>query len=66
MAKSVDDVFEGELSKTLNVTLKDRNTGTAIIEPDIKNSKFDKDFLVKLVYCISLFSWTSKFRFHDR
>ena len=48
LAKSVDDVFSGELSKVLNVTLKDRNTGTAIIEPDIKNSKFDKDFLVKL------------------
>ena len=48
LAKSVDDVFSGELSKVLNTTLKDRNTGAAIIEPDIKNSKFDKDFLVKL------------------
>jgi len=48
LAKSVDDVFSGELSKVLSATLKDRNTGTAIIEPDIKNSKFDKDFLVKL------------------
>ena len=48
LAKSVDDVFEGNLSKLLNKILKDRNTGTAIIEPDIKNSKFDKDFLVKL------------------
>ena len=38
LAKSVDDVFSGELSKVLNKTLKDRNTGTAIIEPDIKNS----------------------------
>ena len=37
LAKSVDDVFSGELSKVLNTTLKDRNTGTAIIEPDIKN-----------------------------
>jgi len=48
LAKSVDDVFEGNLSKLLDKILKDRNTGTAIIEPDIKNSKFDKDFLVKL------------------
>ena len=48
LAKSVDDVFERNLSKLLNKILKDRNTGTAIIEPDIKNSKFDKDFLVKL------------------
>ena len=48
LAKSVDNVFSGELSKALNKILKDRNTGTAIIEPNIKNSKFDKDFLVKL------------------
>ena len=48
LAKSIDDVFNGNLSKTLNKILKDRNTGVAIIEPDIKNSKFDKDFLVKL------------------
>ncbi len=48
LAKSVDDVFSGELSKALNIILKDRNAGTAIVEPDIKNSKFDKDFLVKL------------------
>ena len=31
LAKSVDDVFSGELSKVLNKTLKDRNTGTAIV-----------------------------------
>ena len=48
LAKSVDDVFERNLSKLLNKILRDRNTGTAIIESDIKNSKFDKDFLVKL------------------
>ena len=73
LAKSVDDVFSGELSKVLNTTLKDRNTGTAIVEPDIKNSKFDKDFLVKLstalVYLVGLpnfDSMTGKYyaRFH--
>ena len=73
LAKSVDDVFLGKLSKVLNTTLKDRNTGTAIIEPDIKNSKFDKDFLVKLstalVYLVGLpnfDSMTGKYyaRFH--
>ena len=48
LAKSVDDIFSGKLSKTLFETLKDRNTGVVIINPDIKNSKFDKDFLVKL------------------
>ena len=73
LAKSVDDVFSGELSKVLNTTLKDRNTGTAIIEPDIKNSKFDKDFFVKLstalVYLVGIpnfDSMTGKYyaRFH--
>ena len=73
LAKSVDDVFSGELSKVVNITLKDRNTGTAIIEPDIKNSKFNKDFLVKLstalVYLVGLpnfDSMTGKYyaRFH--
>ena len=48
LAKSVDDVFSGKLSKNLNQILKDRNSGTTIIEPNINNSKFDKDFLVKL------------------
>ncbi len=48
LAKSVDDIFSGKLSKTLSETLKDRNTGAVIIKPDIKNLKFDKDFLLKL------------------
>ena len=37
-----------DLSKTLSEILNDRKTGTAIVEPEIKNKKFDKDFLVKL------------------
>ena len=48
LAKSVDDIFSGKLSKILSETLKDRNIGAVIIKPDINNSKFDKDFLVKL------------------
>ena len=48
LAKSLDEVFQNKLSKTLSKILNDRNTGTAIVEPDIKNKKFDKDFLVKL------------------
>ena len=48
LAKSLDEVFENKLSKTLNEILNDRKTGTAIIEPEINNKKFDKDFLVKL------------------
>ena len=52
LAKSLDEVFQNKLSKTLSEILNDRNTGTAIVEPDIKNKKFDKDFLVKLSTCL--------------
>ena len=48
LAKSLDEVFDNKLSKTLNNILNDRKTGTAIVEPEIQNKKFDKDFLVKL------------------
>ena len=48
LAKSLDEVFENKLSKSLCEILNDRKTGTAIIEPEIHNKKFDKDFLVKL------------------
>ena len=48
LAKSLDEVFQNKLSKTLSEILNDRKTGTVIVEPDIKNKKFDKDFLVKL------------------
>ena len=37
LAKSLDEVFENKLSKTLNEILNDRKTGTAIIEPEIDN-----------------------------
>ena len=48
LAKSLDEVFENKLSVALNKIIKDRNTGTIVIEPDVNNKKFDKDFLVKL------------------
>ena len=48
LAKSLDEVFENKLSKTIVEILKDRNTGTVIVEPQIDKKKFDKDFLVKL------------------
>ena len=48
LAKSLDEVFENKLSRTLIEVLNDRNTGTVIVEPEIGNKKFDKDFLVKL------------------
>ena len=48
LAKSLDEVFENKLSKTLIEILNDRNTGTVVIEPEIDNKKFDKDFLLKL------------------
>ena len=43
LAKSLDEVFQNKLSKTLCEILNDRKTGTAIVDPDIKNKKFDKD-----------------------
>ena len=33
LAKSLDEVFQNKLSKTLNDILNDRDTGTAIVEP---------------------------------
>ena len=48
LAKSLDEVFENKLGKALVKILNDRETGTIIIEPEISNKKFDKNFLVKL------------------
>ena len=48
LAKSLDEVFENKLSETLTEILNNRETGVAIIEPEINNKKFDKEFLVKL------------------
>ena len=48
LAKSLDEVFENKLGKALVKILNDRLTGTIIIEPEISNKKFDKNFLVKL------------------
>ena len=48
LAKSLDEVFDNKLSKKLIEILNDRKTGIVIIEPEIQNKKFDKDFLVKL------------------
>ena len=73
LAKSVDEVFEGKLGESLVKILNDRETGTVIVEPEINNKKFDKDFLVKLstglAYLIgnpNFDSMTSKYyaRFH--
>ena len=48
LAKSLDNVFGNELSSSLSKIIKDRKSGTAVIQPEINNKKFDKDFLVKL------------------
>ena len=53
LAKSLDEVFENKLGSELQKILNDRNTGTAIIEPEINNKKFDKDFLIKLSTCLA-------------
>ena len=41
LAKSLDEVFENNLSETLIEILNDRETGVAIIEPEISNKNFD-------------------------
>jgi len=48
LAKSLDEVFENKLSSILIKILNDRNTGTVIVEPEVSNKRFDKEFLVKL------------------
>ena len=48
LAKSLDEVFENKLGKKLIEILNNRETGTVIVQPEINNKKFDKDFLVKL------------------
>ena len=48
LAKSLDELFENKLSNELVKILNNRKTGTVIVEPEINNKKFDKDFLVKL------------------
>ena len=61
IAKSLDELFKNELSKQLNKVLSDRNSGTAIIEPEIKNNKFDKEFLVKLSTSLAYLVGTPNF-----
>ena len=41
-------MFYKKKGETLVKILNDRETGTAIVETEINNKKFDKDFLVKL------------------
>ena len=48
LARVSDEVFENNWSQTLVKILNNRETGTVIVEPEIGNKKFDKDFLVKL------------------
>jgi protein CsiD len=48
LAKSLDEVFENKLGEILIEILNNRETGVTIIEPEINNKKFDKEFLVKL------------------
>jgi len=48
LAKSLDEVFNNSLSKELTKILNDRQSGTVVVEPEMNNKKFDKDFLVKL------------------
>jgi len=73
IAKSLDDLTNGEIGKLMNSIVRDRNTGCFIIEPKKTNPKINDIFLVKLSTAISHLigipnhdSMTGKFyaRFH--
>ena len=42
LAKSLDEVFEGKLGKSLAKILNDRDTGVAVVEPEINNKKYNR------------------------
>ena len=48
LANSLNEAFEKKLGSELIKILNDRETGTVIVDPEVDNKKFDKDFLVKL------------------
>ena len=39
IANSLDELFKNDLSKQLKNILSDRNSGTIIVQPEIKNKK---------------------------
>jgi len=53
IAKALDETTSGELSKLLNKTLKNRDTGCLIIGPENISNKIDHNFLVKLSTAIT-------------
>ena len=53
IAKALDDCLKNKLSETLKDILNDRASGTVIVEPLIKDKKFDTDFLIKLSTCLA-------------
>ncbi len=48
LAKSLDDIASNELSKFLNLILRNRKTGAFIFGPKNISSKIDQTFLIKL------------------
>ena len=48
IAKNLDDLTSGKLSRLINSIVKDRETGCFIIGQKNKNSKINENFLVKL------------------
>ena len=53
IAKSLDDLSDNNLSKFLNLIIRDRDKGCVIIRPDKINTDINDDFLVKLSTAIS-------------
>ena len=53
LAKNLDDLTSNELSKLINIIIRDRETGCFIIGPKNNNFKIDHIFLVKLSTAIA-------------
>ena len=53
LAKTLDDLTSNELSKLINIIIRDRETGCFIIGPKNNNFKIDHIFLVKLSTAIA-------------
>ncbi len=53
IAKSLDDLSDNNLSKFLNLIIRDRDKGCVIIRPDKINTDINDEFLVKLSTAIS-------------
>ena len=60
IAKSLDDLTNGEIGKLMNSIVRDRNTGCFIIEPKKTTPKINDIFFSKIIYSYFSLNWYSK------